>query len=71
MIQPIDPCLDEVITLSNRLVEVGNNVNLKVISGLPHGFLSLNNVSKNAQDGVVFISNMIMKIIAGTTALQK
>ena len=55
---------DEAVTFSNRLVDLDKRVTLKVLRGLPHGFLSLNNISKMAQDGVVLISNMISKIVA-------
>ena len=58
----IDPCLDEVITLSNRLVNVGNSVSLEVIQGLPHGFLSLNAVSTLAQESVEDIGKKLMRL---------
>lgn len=60
----IDPCLDEVITFSNRLVDVGNKVTLEVISGLPHGFLSLNSISQMSNQAVEYISRKIQSIIA-------
>ncbi len=60
----IDPCLDEVITFSNHLVEAGTaKVTLNVINGLPHGFLSLNSVSAESQQAVDFISAKIGNII--------
>merc|ERR1712062_648820 len=58
----IDPCLDEVIALSNRLVKVGNLVSLEVIQGLPHGFLSLNAVSTMAQEAVENIGKKLMQL---------
>ena len=58
----IDPCLDEVVTMSNRLVDVGNKVTLEVLQGLPHGFLSLNAISKMAQETVDAIAEKIKLI---------
>jgi acetyl esterase/lipase len=59
----IDPCLDEIVTFSNRMVDLGLNVTLNVLSGLPHGFLSLNSISKEAQLAVDFISKKIQNMI--------
>lgn len=59
----IDPCLDEVIALSNRLVSNGKKVTLDVLSGMPHGFLSLNSVSKMSQDAADYIGEKLGKII--------
>ena len=38
----LDPCLDEVISFSNRFSNLGKSVSLDVVSGLPHGFLGFN-----------------------------
>lgn len=59
----IDPCLDEVITFSNRLFSLGKTVTLDVIRGLPHGFLSLNSVSKKSQEAVDYIGEKLQRII--------
>ena len=60
----IDPCLDEVIAMSNRLVKVGNPQTLEVIEGLPHGFLSLNAISSMAQQSVDDIGKKLMHIFS-------
>ena len=62
----IDPCLDEIITFSNRLVDLGNVVTLDIIPGLPHGFLSLNSISKMSQKGADRIGEKLQDIISNS-----
>ena len=45
----LDPCLDEAITFANKLTDVGVSVQLEIINGFPHGFLSMNFMAKNCQ----------------------
>ena len=59
----LDPCLDETISFSNRLSNLGKNVSLDVIAGLPHGFLSVNCVSSMSQQAVDFIAHKLREII--------
>jgi len=47
-----DPCLDENIQFRANLINAGVPTELKVISGLPHGFLAFCNMSKECQQGV-------------------
>ena len=45
----LDPCLDESIMMANRMTEAGVEVHLDIIEALPHGFLSMNFMSKDCQ----------------------
>ena len=65
----IDPCLDEVITFSNKLVDLGTPVTLDVIHGLPHGFLSLNSISRLSQQAVDFIGKKLQDILTSQKKL--
>jgi len=59
----LDPCLDEVISFSNRFSNLGKSVSLDVVSGLPHGFLGFNSVSRMSQQAVDFIGHKLREII--------
>lgn len=37
----MDPVIDDSVTMAKRLKKLGKNVELDVLSGLPHGFLNL------------------------------
>jgi len=45
----LDPCLDESIMMANRMTDAGVEVHLDIIEALPHGFLSMNYLSKDCQ----------------------
>ncbi|CAG9859565.1 unnamed protein product [Phyllotreta striolata] len=47
----MDPCLDDCIMFARRLKTIGNNVQVDVLEGLPHGFLNFSLFSKEAYDG--------------------
>ncbi|XP_057329684.1 hormone-sensitive lipase [Microplitis mediator] len=55
----LDPCLDDCVMFGRKLKQLGNNVTLDIVKGLPHGFLSLSGMSKEAQEG----SNICIKRI--------
>ena len=57
-----DTCLDETIEFSNKLLDAGVHVSLHVFQGLPHGFLSLNNMSNECQKAVDVISNCLKSL---------
>ena len=59
----LDPCLDETISFSNRFSNLGKTVSLDVFSGLPHGFLGFNSVSRMSQQAVDFIGHKLREII--------
>jgi len=59
----LDPCLDETISFSNRFSNLGKTVSLNVFSGLPHGFLGFNSVSRMSQQAVDFIGHKLREII--------
>lgn len=41
----MDPCLDDCVMFSRRLRDLGCNVGLDILPGLPHGFLNFSLVS--------------------------
>lgn len=41
----MDPCLDDCVMFGRKLKQLGNNITLDIVKGLPHGFLSLSGVS--------------------------
>ncbi|KAJ8937288.1 hypothetical protein NQ318_020338 [Aromia moschata] len=45
------PCLDDCVMFSKRLKNLGNNVKLDILDGLPHGFLNFSLLSKEAYEG--------------------
>uniref|UniRef100_A0A6P7FJU3 Hormone-sensitive lipase isoform X2 n=1 Tax=Diabrotica virgifera virgifera TaxID=50390 RepID=A0A6P7FJU3_DIAVI len=47
----MDPCLDDCIMFAKRLKSAGIDVNLDILSGLPHGFLNFSLFSKEAYEG--------------------
>ncbi|XP_059082509.1 hormone-sensitive lipase-like [Tigriopus californicus] len=59
----IDPCLDETVSFSNKLMTAGIKVTLEVLSGLPHGFLSLTGMSKDCALAVEHITEKMRDIV--------
>ncbi|XP_012135479.1 hormone-sensitive lipase isoform X2 [Megachile rotundata] len=47
----LDPCLDDSVMFARKLRFLGVLVTLDVLPGLPHGFLNLSPVSKEASEG--------------------
>lgn len=60
----VDPCLDEIIAFSNKLYDARSNVTVDVMSGLPHGFLSLNSISRECQMAVDYLTGRLRDIVA-------
>lgn len=58
-----DPCLDDCVMLAKKLRGLGNNVTLDVLEGLPHGFLNLSLVSKEAHEGSKLCVKRIMSLL--------
>lgn len=46
----LDPCLDDCVSFAKRVKNLGNDVNLTILDGLPHGFLNFSLVCKEAYD---------------------
>ncbi|XP_070551317.1 hormone-sensitive lipase-like [Ptychodera flava] len=49
----LDPILDDSIMFSRRLKKAGVNVEVKIVSDLPHGFLNFSAVSKGAYESML------------------
>nr|CAH7726017.1 unnamed protein product [Callosobruchus chinensis] len=47
----MDPCLDDCVSFASRLKNLGCNVKLDILDGLPHGFLNFSLFSKEAFEG--------------------
>ncbi|XP_029176353.1 hormone-sensitive lipase-like isoform X2 [Nylanderia fulva] len=52
MAAQFDPFLDDSVTFARRLRSLGNNVTLDIMPDVPHGFLNLINISKEARKGM-------------------
>lgn len=59
----MDPCLDDCIMFAKRLKKVGNNVDVDVLNGLPHGFLNFSLFSREAYDGSKVCINRIQELL--------
>ncbi|KAH0533776.1 hormone-sensitive lipase isoform X1 [Cotesia glomerata] len=47
----LDPCLDDCVMFGRKLKQLDIDVSLDIVKGLPHGFLSLSVMSKEALEG--------------------
>ncbi|KAJ6634788.1 Hormone-sensitive lipase [Pseudolycoriella hygida] len=47
----MDPCLDDCVMYAKRLKSLNNEISMDILSGLPHGFLNLVKLSKDAHEG--------------------
>ncbi|XP_029176350.1 hormone-sensitive lipase-like isoform X2 [Nylanderia fulva] len=63
MAAQFDPFLDDCVTFARRLRSLGNNVTLDVMSDVPHGFLNLINVSKEAREGMKLGATRIKELL--------
>ena len=60
----VDPCLDETIAFSNKLVRGGaSRVTLDVLAGFPHGFLNLNGLSTDCRVAVDLLTKKLKKLL--------
>ncbi|XP_029039585.1 hormone-sensitive lipase [Osmia bicornis bicornis] len=60
----LDPCLDDSIMFARKLRLLGVLVTLDVLPGLPHGFLNLIPVSKEASEGSDLCVKRIQELLA-------
>ena len=60
----VDACLDENVQFYSKLVKAGVSVQLEVIPGLPHGFLSFCNLSPVCQAGLGQVISQMRKLIS-------
>ncbi|XP_013139830.1 PREDICTED: hormone-sensitive lipase [Papilio polytes] len=47
----LDPCLDDCVMFAKKLKDLGNEVGIDVLEGLPHGFLNFSLMAKEANEG--------------------
>ncbi|XP_014472103.1 PREDICTED: hormone-sensitive lipase isoform X2 [Dinoponera quadriceps] len=59
----LDPCLDDSVMFARKLRSLGNKVTLDILSGLPHGFLNLILVSKEAADATDLCATRIKELL--------
>ncbi|EZA47677.1 hypothetical protein DMN91_012343 [Ooceraea biroi] len=59
----LDPCLDDCVMFARKLRLLGNRVTLDVLPGLPHGFLNLLRVSKEAAEGADICARRIKELL--------
>lgn len=59
----LDPFLDDCIMFARKFRSLGNNVTLDILPDLPHGFLNLMNMSKEAMEGVKFSARRIKELL--------
>ncbi|XP_076753016.1 hormone-sensitive lipase isoform X1 [Xylocopa sonorina] len=60
----LDPCLDDSVMFARKLRFLGVLVTLDILPGLPHGFLNLTPVSKEASDGSDLCVQRIQELLA-------
>ncbi|XP_076276083.1 hormone-sensitive lipase isoform X1 [Lasioglossum baleicum] len=60
----LDPCLDDSVMFARKLRLLGVLVTLDIVPGLPHGFLNLTSVSKEASDGSDICVKRIQELLA-------
>lgn len=59
----MDPCLDDSIMFAKKLRNLGNDVKVDILSGIPHGFLNFSSVSKEAHDGSLRCVERIQELL--------
>ncbi|KAI4483684.1 hypothetical protein M0804_007944 [Polistes exclamans] len=59
----LDPCLDDCVMFARKLKMLGNLVTLDILSGLPHGFLNLAPISKEAYEGSEVCIKRILELL--------
>ncbi|EEB14239.1 Hormone-sensitive lipase, putative [Pediculus humanus corporis] len=58
-----DPCLDDCVMFAKKLKKLGITVTLDILEGLPHGFLNLCKINKEAESGSKFCLQRIKELI--------
>ncbi|XP_032688656.1 hormone-sensitive lipase isoform X2 [Odontomachus brunneus] len=59
----LDPCLDDCVMFARKLRSLGNKVTLDILPGLPHGFLNLLLVSKEAAEATDLCATRIKELL--------
>jgi len=60
----VDPCLDETVFFSNKLIDNGAPVvTIDILEGLPHGFLSINGISGKCRTAVNLITQRMKSLM--------
>lgn len=60
----LDPCLDDSVMFARKLRSLGVSVTLDILPGLPHGFLNLTPVSKEASEGSDLCAKRLRELLA-------
>ncbi|XP_054014133.1 hormone-sensitive lipase [Hylaeus anthracinus] len=60
----LDPCLDDSVMFARKLQLLGVLVTLDILPGLPHGFLNLSPMSKEASEGSDICVKKIKELLA-------
>ena len=55
----MDPCLDDNIDFSNKLIDAGVDVQMKVLKGLPHGFFAFAGLSNSCKEGFDHVTKVL------------
>jgi hormone-sensitive lipase len=63
----LDPCLDDCVMFARKLKGLNNDVHLDVLSGLPHGFLNFNLISKEAHEASMLCVERIKSLLENQT----
>ncbi|KAK6634055.1 hypothetical protein RUM44_004663 [Polyplax serrata] len=66
-----DPCLDDCVMFAKKLKRLGNTVTLDILSGLPHGFLNLSKINKDAEKGSKFCIERIKELLSRGSGQSK
>ena len=64
----IDACLDENVMFSSKLIDAGVDVQMEVLSGLPHGFQQFCHFSKDCQLGVDHVIKFLGDLISSVSS---
>ncbi|CAM5176393.1 unnamed protein product [Eretmochelys imbricata] len=59
----LDPMLDDSVMFARRLRELGQPVTLRIVQDLPHGFLSLSQLSRETRQAAALCTRVIREIL--------
>lgn len=59
----LDPCLDDSVMFARKLRSLGVLITLDILPGLPHGFLNLTPVSKEASEGSDLCAKRLQELL--------
>merc|ERR1719369_1106118 len=63
VVSDLDPCLDENVQFSSKLLDAGVDVKMEVVPGMPHGFLSFGQMATECQLGVDHVTRKLGELI--------